>query len=59
MLIRISSSYFTAGYDTESKTIVPIIKYIKGWSVEKIVSYCRKKNWKIEIVDGETYDNNS
>lgn len=35
----------------QSGNIAPIIKYMKGWNLNKIISYCKKKNWKVEILD--------
>ena len=49
MLIIITSSYFVSGYDTDTGNIAPIIKYMKGWDVDKIRLYCNYKHWKLEI----------
>lgn len=42
--------YFTAGaiVDDESERVVeaaPIIKYMVGWHMEKVQTYCAKKGW--------------
>lgn len=51
MWLRISSKYFVAGYDLQSRQIAPIIRYMKGWELNKIKSYCRYKGWSLEIYD--------
>jgi len=48
MIVRISAPNFVAAYDIETGNIAPIIKYMKGWSYEKILTYCNKKGWKLE-----------
>ena len=54
MLIRITSTYFCAGFDTKTKQIAPIIVYMKNWPVSRIRDYCFKKKWKFQIiVEGE------
>ena len=57
-LIIIESSYFVAGivYNTsagEAIIIAPIIKYMKQWSISKIIQYCEKKHWKVTTVKDE------
>lgn len=51
-LIRITSSYFCAGYDMETDNIAPIIKYMKGWNLSRILLYCKTKGWKVEVING-------
>jgi len=48
MLLRITSKYFTAGFDMETGNIAPIIKYMKSWSLERIERYCKERNWVLE-----------
>lgn len=50
MLYRISSNYFVAGYDIETGNIAPIIRYMQGWSLERIKEYCQKKGWILEVI---------
>jgi len=52
MYIRITAPHFCAGYDFGGH-IAPIIKYMKGWSIEEIIWYCDKKNWQVEIYNGD------
>ena len=61
MLIRIDAPHFVAGIVFEYKTnnqnieyckvldVAPIIKYMKKWSIDKVVNYCCKKKWKWEF----------
>ena len=49
-MLRITSKYFVAGFDIETKNIAPIISYMKYWSLEKIKSYCKEKHWLLEIL---------
>lgn len=53
MLIIITSPYFVAGYDTDTGNIAPIIRYMKGWSIERIKSYCLFKHWTIQIIESK------
>ncbi len=39
--------HFVAAYDFQNDRIAPIIKYMKGWSYDKIFNYCNSKGWKI------------
>lgn len=34
----------------ETGRIAPIIKYMKGWTLEEIIEYCDKKKWKYHII---------
>jgi len=51
MLIRILSDYFVAGAVVNKGVCIeaaPIIKYMKKWTTLEIVSYCKKKGWRLE-----------
>lgn len=48
MIIRITAPHFVAGYDMSNDNIAPIIKYMKGWSYNKILNYCNVKGWQLE-----------
>ena len=59
MLIRIESSYFVAGVETNYSVVVraaPIIKYMIGWHSSKVVSYCEKKKWSYQMLKGAKKD---
>jgi hypothetical protein len=52
MIIVVTSPYFCASYDTKlaRRPIAPIIRYMRGWSLERIVDYCVRKGWKVEVL---------
>ena len=53
MLIRIKSSYFVAGVVLENAKVIqaaPIVNYMRGWSVENVIEYCRAKGWKVQVL---------
>lgn len=51
-LVRITSKYFCAGLELNDKLVcvnaANIIKYMNGKTFKWVISYCHKKNWKIE-----------
>lgn len=54
MLIQIQSRYFTAGcvlLDNKVKLCSPIIQYMQNWAIEKVKLYCKKKKWRIIILN--------
>jgi len=57
MFIQIVAPHFVAGIDIEGKErrVAPIIKYMKDWPIEKILGYCRKKNWEVYVDDDRPY----
>lgn len=48
-MLRIIAPHFVAGI-VRGGAAAPIIKYMKGWTLAQIKSYCAKKNWKIEVM---------
>lgn len=53
MLAAIDAPHFYAGVvlDDDVVTIAaPIVKYMRGWSRDKVREYCRAKGWKISVV---------
>jgi len=49
MLIRIESPYFVVGVVTEMgvvKRAAPIVKYMIGWKIYKVIDYCKYKLWE-------------
>lgn len=51
---QIKSSYFTAGLIIQDDFVTraaPIIKYMIGWEVSRVKTYCIKKNWEVEFVN--------
>lgn len=53
-LYQITSPYFCAGIDFKGSLLVkeaaPIIKYMKGWTLQNVKEYCKKKRFKITSV---------
>lgn len=52
-LIQITSRYFCAGIVLKEgtvKTAAPILKYMRGWNLNKVRNYSTGKGWKITTV---------
>lgn len=47
MLIIVYAPHFVAGYDTMTGNIAPIIRYMRGWPMSRITSYCQSKRWSV------------
>ena len=50
-IIHITAPYFSAGVLVRNSVVykaAPIVKYMVGWSVERVMEYCQKKGWKVE-----------
>lgn len=48
-LVVIDAPHFYAGVVFRDGMVVrsaDIVKYMKGWSLEQVKSYCEKKNWR-------------
>ena len=48
MLFQIVSSYFVAGIITSNAKVVdapPIIRYMIGWTLDRVAKYAKQKNW--------------
>jgi hypothetical protein len=53
MMLRIEAPHFVAGLTATGRRIdraAPIIGYMVGWSVRKVISYCRRKGWQLQHV---------
>jgi hypothetical protein len=56
MLIRIVSSYFVCGIVLQADLFgdflvskaAPIVKYMNGWTYDRVKDYCWKKGWDYE-----------
>ncbi|KRR21685.1 hypothetical protein CQ13_06440 [Bradyrhizobium retamae] len=50
-LLRISAPHFCAGADVVGGvvcgTIAPILRYMRGWPIERVRSYCRSMRWEL------------
>jgi hypothetical protein len=53
-IIRVVAPHFVAGgmivNEKINSPIAPIIKYMKGWTVQKAKIYCAGKGWRVEII---------
>lgn len=53
VLIKIASKHFVAGVTCIDKLCVeaaPIVKYMLGWPMVRVISYCNYKGWRLEYV---------
>jgi hypothetical protein len=50
-LLRINAPHFCAGADVTggivSGNVAPIIRYMRGWRIERVRSYCRQVQWQL------------
>lgn len=52
-LYQIRSKYFAVGFEVSDGVVTkaaPIISYMKGWTPEQVLSYCRSKKWLCDWV---------
>jgi hypothetical protein len=51
MLIRIKAPHFVAGVvlnaDGRVERAAPIVRYMMGWSLDRISGYCLRKGWRL------------
>ena len=48
VIVHINAPYFNAGAIVVNGTVTraaPIVGYMIGWNLSKVVTYCRKKGW--------------
>lgn len=53
ILAAIDAPHFFAGIVLRNDRVVEaahIVKYMRGWSRDKVRAYCAKKGWKVDIV---------
>jgi hypothetical protein len=53
MLLRIEAPHFVAGLDVTGRLVsdaAPIVAYMIGWSVRRVIAYCRRKRWRLQHV---------
>lgn len=49
-MISVNAPHFCAGLELRENKVVnaaPILKYMMGWNEEKVISYCKKKDWNV------------
>ena len=49
VLVRITAPHFCAGVVVRERA-APIVKYMTGWSADRIRAYCHNKRWRCEVV---------
>jgi hypothetical protein len=53
LLLRITARHMVAGVIVDHGSVViaaDILRYMIGWTQEKVLNYCRVKNWRVEIL---------
>jgi hypothetical protein len=48
-LIRIEAPHFVAGIIPRERA-APILAWMLNWSLEAILVYCRRKEWRFQII---------
>ena len=53
LIVHIDSGHFNAGVIIDSVNIVnkaaPVVHYMQGWTLEEVLAYCNRKNWRTTI----------
>jgi hypothetical protein len=52
-MIRIIAPHFIAGVIITAGRAgrrAPILGYMVGWTAQRIIEYCEKKNWRYELL---------
>ena len=52
MLAQVKAPHFVAGIVLENDIVTeaaPIVKYMHGWSRDKVRDYCKQKGWQIAV----------
>ena len=55
LVAQITADHFTAGIVLRRDRVVEcadIVRYMKGWSRDKVRDYCREKGWRVGTVKG-------
>jgi len=52
MMLRILAPHFVAGI-VRGGQVAPIIRYMKGWTYRRILDYCARKGWSVEVIDDD------
>lgn len=54
MLCQITAPHFVVGItvDKDDKVVgvAPIVKYMMNWPYQKVLDYCKKKDWILEVI---------
>jgi len=52
-LMRIEAPHFVAGAEVRDGVVsraAPILKYMRGWTFQRVLEYARRKGWKVIII---------
>jgi hypothetical protein len=49
-LVQITAPHFCAGIVVEGvvRDAAPIVKYMRGWTLDKVTSYCAQRHWQVQ-----------
>jgi hypothetical protein len=53
VLVQITAPHFVAGLIQRDGVVTkaaPIIKYMTGWRIEKVRTYCAGKSWSVRVL---------
>lgn len=53
MLAAVDAPHFYCGIVLKNDVVIlaaPIVKYMRGWSRDKVRTYCKQKGWKISVI---------
>jgi len=53
ILIRIVAPHFVAGIICRNRLVAivpPILKYMSGWLMVKVIAYCKEKGWSFQYL---------
>jgi hypothetical protein len=56
-LLQITSNYFCAGVVVQDGAVTraaPILKYMRGWTIKRVRTYCKIKDWDCQPVSQGT-----
>lgn len=52
-LYRITAPHFVAGIvvgDGKVTGSAPILKYMRGWTMARVETYCYTKSWRLDLI---------
>jgi len=48
-LVRITAPHFCAGVVIGGE-VAPILRYMRGWPLQRVLEYCRRKGWRVQVI---------
>lgn len=51
-LVRVSAPHFVAGFETDGvvRNAAPILRYMLGWTNQRVAQYLTRKGWTWEVL---------